>query len=159
MQDGVPIPEEYQDKFLDVGDYPNINDLFYLTDLLVTDYSSNIFEYSLMRKPMMFYAFDKVQYSFSRGFHRDYEEAAPGKICYTFGELMDAFEKEDFEYEKVEEYVKKHFDYTDTHASDRVIDWIILGKIPEDLQAALREKQEQAEFVSRLAFATPENQE
>ena len=159
VQDGVPIPEEYQDKFLDVGDYPNINDLFYLTDLLVTDYSSNIFEYSLMRKPMMFYAFDKVQYSFSRGFHRDYEEAAPGKICYTFGELMDAFEKEDFEYEKVEEYVKKHFDYTDTHASDRVIDWIILGKIPEDLQAALREKQEQAEFVSRLAFATPENQE
>ena len=104
VHDGVPIPEEYQDKFLDVGTYPNINDLFYITDLLITDYSSNIFEYSLMRKPMMFFAFDKVQYSFSRGFHRDYEESAPGKICYTFDELMDAFAAQDFEYEKVEEY-------------------------------------------------------
>ena len=102
----MPIPEEYQDKFLDVGTYPNINDLFYITDLLITDYSSNIFEYSLMRKPMMFFAFDKVQYSFSRGFHRDYEESAPGKICYTFDELMDAFAAQDFEYEKVEEYVR-----------------------------------------------------
>jgi len=104
VHDGVPIPEEYRDKFQDVGTYPNINHLFYITDLLITDYSSNIFEYSLMRKPMMFFAFDKVQYSFSRGFHRDYEESAPGKICYTFEELMDAFAAQDFEYEKVEKY-------------------------------------------------------
>lgn len=159
VHDGVPIPEEYQDKFLDVGTYPNINDLFYITDLLISDYSSNIFEYSLMRKPMMFFAFDKVQYSFSRGFHRDYEESAPGKICYTFDELMDAFAKKDFEYEKVEEYVKKHFDYIDSHSSDRVIDWLILDKIPQEFRDALQKKQEEADYVSRLVFCDPESGE
>ncbi len=133
----VPIEEQYKDRFADVGTYPNINDLFYFTDLLITDYSSNIFEYSLMRKPMLFFAFDEIQYSFSRGFHRDYEESAPGKICHTFEEVLKAIEQEDFEYPKVEEYVNKHFDYIDSHASDRVIDWIILGKLPDAVKKSL----------------------
>ena len=139
VADAVPIEEQYKDRFADANRYPNINDLFYFTELLITDYSSNIFEYSLMRKPMLFFAFDEIQYSFSRGFHRDYEEAAPGKICRTFDEVLKAIEEQDFEYPKVEEYVKKHFDYIDSHACDRVIDWIILGQLPDfvkkDLEA------------------------
>ena len=90
-----------------------------------------------MRKPMMFFAFDKIQYSFSRGFHRDYEEAAPGKVCYDFEEVLQALEDKDFEYEKVERYIELHFDYIDCQSSDRVIDWIILGNVPLDI---LREK-------------------
>ena len=43
VQVPVPIDEKYKDKFIDVGTYPNINDLFYFTDILITDYSSNIF--------------------------------------------------------------------------------------------------------------------
>ncbi|MCH5266888.1 MAG: CDP-glycerol glycerophosphotransferase family protein [Lachnospiraceae bacterium] len=139
VSEPVPIREEHQDRFIDVNLFPNINDLFYITEILITDYSSNIFEYSLMRKPMLFFAFDKIQYSFSRGFHRDYEEAAPGKVCYTFEEIMDALEQKDYEYEKVEEYVDQHFDYIDSHASDRVIDWILLGNIPEDIQEQLQQ--------------------
>lgn len=141
----VPIPKKYKDKFTDVGKYPNINDLFYITDLLVTDYSSNIFEYSLMKKPMLFFAYDRIQYAFSRGFHRDYEESAPGKVCYTFEELLDAFRRKDFEYEKVEQYVEHHFDYIDSNASDRVIDWVVLGQLPEEIRAGLaRVKEENA---------------
>lgn len=139
VADPVPIPEQYLDKFVDVGRYPNINDLFYVVDLLITDYSSNIFEFSLMRKPMLFFAFDEIQYSFSRGFHRPYEESAPGKVCHTFSEVMDALETGDFEYEKVERYVTMQFDHIDSHACDRVIDWILLGNIPEDIQERLDE--------------------
>ena len=139
VADPVPVEEQYKDRFADASRYPNINDLFYFTELLITDYSSNIFEYSLMRKPMLFFAFDEIQYSFSRGFHRDYEESAPGKICHTFEEVLKAVEEKDFEYPKVEEYVEKHFDYIDSHACDRVIDWIILGQLPDfvkqDLEA------------------------
>lgn len=138
VSEPVPIRPEHAERFIDANTFPNINDLFYITEVLITDYSSNIFEYSLMRKPMLFFAFDKIQYSFSRGFHRDYEEAAPGKVCYTFAEIMDALEQQDYEYEKVGEYVDKHFDYIDSNASDRVIDWILLGNIPEDIQKQLR---------------------
>ncbi len=149
----VPIEESMKDRFADVNTFPNINDLFYITDLLITDYSSNIFEYSLMRKPMMFYAFDKIQYSFSRGFHRDYEEAAPGKVCYDFEELMQALEKKDFEYEKVEEYVEKHFDYIDSGASDRVIDWILLGNVPQDIKAEISKNAKAIKRMRKLDFS------
>ena len=90
-----------------------------------------------MKKPMLFFAFDEIQYSFSRGFHRAYEESAPGKVCHTFEEVLQAIADEDFDYPKVEEYVEKHFDYIDSHASDRVIDWIILGSLPESVKKEL----------------------
>lgn len=151
----ITIPEQYKDKFADVKNYPNINDLFYITDLLVTDYSSNIFEYSLMRKPMLFFAFDKIQYSFSRGFHRDYEDAAPGKVCYDFDELMNAFEDRDFEYEKVEQYIEHHFDYIDSNASDRVIDWIIFDKVPQEIKDEIAQIKKDNERMESLDF-TPE---
>lgn len=145
VKGNVPIEDAYKDKFLDVSKYLNINDLFYITDLLVTDYSSNIFEFSLMKKPMLFFAFDKTQYAFSRGFHRDYEKSAPGKVCYTFEELLEAFRNQDFEYEKVEEYIRYHFDYIDSNASDRVIDWLVYDKMPEEIRADLeRVKRENA---------------
>lgn len=152
VQMPVPIDEKYQDKFIDVGTYPNINDLFYITELLITDYSSNIFEYSLMRKPMLFFAYDEIQYSFSRGFHRDYKDSTPGKIVHTFSELLEAIQNKDFEYEKVQEYVDEHFDYIDSNASDRVIDWLILGDMPDDMRTAIDNKFDDAQKTALLDF-------
>lgn len=153
VSESVPIRPEHADRFIDVGHYPNINDLFYITELLITDYSSNIFEFSLMRKPMLFFAFDEIQYSFSRGFHRDYESSAPGKVCHTFGELVDAIENECFDYEKVDQYVEHHFDYVDTHASDRVIDWIVLGEMPEEIAERIENRKMKIEKMKSLDFS------
>ena len=112
----------------DAGRVRDINDLFYITDLLITDYSSNICEYSLMSRPMLFYAFDEKEYSEDRGFHRDYKEYAPGKVCYSFSELMEAYKTGDYEQERALRYVQEQFDYRDSGAADRVIDRILLGK-------------------------------
>lgn len=148
----LKIEKKYQDKFFDLKNYPNINDLFYIVDLLITDYSSNIFEYSLMRKPMIFFAFDKTEYSLSRGFHRDYDLSAPGKVCETFEELAEAIEKKDFEYKKVEQYIEHHFDYIDSGASDRVIDWILLGKMPQEIKDEIEARKRQNEVMNQLDF-------
>ena len=67
VSEAVPIEEAHKDRFVDANKYPNINDLFYITEILITDYSSNIFEYSLMRKPMLFFAFDKINILFQEG--------------------------------------------------------------------------------------------
>lgn len=50
-----------------------------VTDLLITDYSSIIFEYSIYKKPMLFYAPDMEEYGVERGFYLDYNKL-PGKI-------------------------------------------------------------------------------
>lgn len=152
VNEDIVIEEKYRDKFLDVKNYPNINDLFYIVDLLITDYSSNIFEYSLMRKPMLFFAFDKIQYSFSRGFHRAYEESAPGKVCYTFEEVLNAIAQKDFEYEKVEAYIEHHFDYIDSNSSDRVIDWILLGKMPQKITDSIERINQEMEQMEQMDF-------
>ncbi len=156
VNEDIVIEPQYQDKFFDVKNYPNINDLFYIVDLLITDYSSSVFEFSLMHKPMLFFAFDRIQYSFSRGFHRPYEESAPGKVCETFDDILSAIQNKDFDYDKVEAYIEHHFDYLDGGASDRVIDWILLGKMPPEMADAIRDANEEAERRDELHFEIPE---
>ncbi|MBR1743915.1 MAG: CDP-glycerol glycerophosphotransferase family protein [Lachnospiraceae bacterium] len=154
VHDGVPIRLEHEDRFLDVGQYPDINDLFYFTEILITDYSSNIFEYSLMRKPMLFFAFDKVSYSFSRGFHRDYEKSAPGKVCYDFDSLMTALETKDYEYEKVEKYITGHFDHIDSDASKRVLEWTLLSGPPKEIVKEIEMREAERKKMERLDFTS-----
>lgn len=152
VKERLEIGEQYQDKFLDVKDYPNINDLFYITDLLITDYSSGIYEYSLMHRPMLFFAFDLEHYEYTRGFHRSYEETAPGKICRTFSEVVKAINDKDFEVEKVEQFVEDHFDVLDGGASDRVIDWFLLGKIPKEIPEGVERKRKEMQEMAKLDF-------
>ena len=131
ISEAIDIPDIYKNRMLDLSDYPDINDLFYVTDLLITDYSSAIYEFSLMGKPMLFYSFDIDNYSRDRGFHRDYRTNVPGKIVESFDDMMDALYNNDFEYEKVDRYISNNFDNLDDHACDRIIDWIIRGNCPE----------------------------
>ena len=152
----VPIKPEHADRFISMNSYPNINELFYITDLLITDYSSSMYEYSLMRKPLLAFVYDKVQYATSRGFHRDYDSNVPGKVCNTFDELLQAIADEDFQCEKLDAYIEYHFDHTDTHNSDRVIDWLILGDLPEQYRIALEEKQAAMQAIRGKQFDIPE---
>ncbi len=122
------IPEEYKDRIQDISSYPSINDLYYITDLLITDYSSAFFEYALMKRPVLFFTYDRERYELTRGVHRPVKETAPGKVCDSFDEMMKALREEDFEAEKIEQFVKDNFGEYDGHASDRIIDNIILGK-------------------------------
>ena len=148
----VPIAEEYQDRFFSLNDYPNINDLFYVTDLLITDYSSSMYEFLLMKKPMLFFPFDKNQYATSRGFHRDYDSNVPGKICESFEVLLQAMQEEDYEFEKVDQMLDRYFDNVDTHNCDRVIDWLVLDRLPEEYRSALETKREEVRHIRTLSF-------
>jgi CDP-ribitol ribitolphosphotransferase len=128
----VPIPEHLRDRFVDASHYADGNELLLVTDVLITDYSSIIYEFSLLRRPMLFFAYDEQSYSAVRGFHRPYAETAPGKVCHTFDELLTALRDEDYETWRGDKFREENFDNIDTHSSDRVIDWLILGDPPLD---------------------------
>ena len=76
---------------------------------------------------MIFFAYDKKEYSVIRGFHNDFDTFAPGKICTSFDEVITAIEKEDFDVHKVDKFVDENFDYLDGLSSDRFIDRFILN--------------------------------
>ncbi len=82
----VPLQKKHVDKFIDVAEYSNINDLFYITDLLITDYSSSIFEYSLMNKPMLFLHMMKFSILFQEAFTEIISILHPAKL---FTHLMN----------------------------------------------------------------------
>lgn len=148
----MDIEERFRDRFFPMNSYPDINELFYITDLLITDYSSCIYEFMLMKKPMLFFAFDLDRYAVSRGFHRDYVSNVPGRICTTFDELLRAMREGDYEFDKVERMLPMYFDHVDTGSSDRVIDWLVLGKLPEEFSIALRERRAAAARARSLSF-------
>ncbi len=132
VADPPPIPDEFCDRLIDAAEFGDTNDLLQVADILITDYSSVIYEYSLLRRPMLFFAYDREVYAATRGFHHDFEDTAPGKVCDTFDELLDAIERQDFELGKIDEFVAHNFDHVDTGSTDRVIDWLILGDPPQD---------------------------
>ena len=122
------IPAVYSDRIIDMSGIGDINDLLPVIDILITDYSSVIYEFSLFRKPMLFFAYDRDNYAAIRGFQSDYEDFAPGKICGTFDEVEQAIKNEDFELEKVDRFVEENYDYLDSGSSDRFIDWMLTLK-------------------------------
>ncbi|BDV30041.1 CDP-glycerol glycerophosphotransferase family protein [Microbacterium terricola] len=128
VKDLIAIPEQYRDRFFDVTRYPDGLGLLHVTDLLITDYSSIIYEFALLDRPMLFFAPDKALYAATRGFHRPYEETAPGRVCETFDEVIRAIRDGDFEQEKLARFRAENFDRIDTDAADRVIDWLILDE-------------------------------
>lgn len=109
----------------DFSDEQDINELFYVTEILITDFSSNIYEFSLQKKPIIFYAPDKDFYQLTRGVHRTLDEA-PGVVCENFEDVIKTVRERKFEIEKIEGFVKESFDVQQKYASDSLIDNLIL---------------------------------
>jgi len=81
--------EENRGRVLDLTGQENINDILFLASLLITDYSSCIFEASLLAIPMLFYVFDLKEYVRSRDIYFDFASFAPGKQVKEFETLQE----------------------------------------------------------------------
>lgn len=68
---------EENDSFVNVSDYDSLNDLMIASDLLVSDYSSIFFDYSILNKPMLCYAYDYEEYANKRGLYFDIRDVLP----------------------------------------------------------------------------------
>ena len=121
----VEIPAEYEGKIIDMSDNEELNELLFITDVLITDYSSVVFEASLLDIPMLFYSFDLQNYIATRGFYYEYDSFVPGKIVYNMDSLIEAIDKKDFESEKIDAFKHKFFDELDGKAGKRVADLVV----------------------------------
>jgi CDP-glycerol glycerophosphotransferase (TagB/SpsB family) len=75
----------------DVCSHPDIRDLYLAADLMVTDYSSTMFDFAITGRPLIFFTYDLDRYRDQlRGFYFDLEEVAPGPLVRTSQELVEA---------------------------------------------------------------------
>ncbi len=118
------IPEEYEDCFADSTKSREINDLLFSADALITDYSSVIYEYSLLSRPIIFYTYDLEEYCKSRDFYMPIEQYTDGNIVRSSDELLELIRSEKY-LSLTSEKIKKHsMSACDGNASKRVADLI-----------------------------------
>lgn len=82
--------ENYEGYVLNASDYDDINDLYIVSDLLITDYSSVFFDYANLKRPILFYHYDVNEY---KGEMRDFyfgTAMLPGFIAQTQEKLESA---------------------------------------------------------------------
>lgn len=80
-------------RVIDVSTHPDIGELYLAADVLMTDYSSAMFDFAVTRKPILFFTYDLETYRDElRGFYFDFEREAPGPLVSTTAELCDALE-------------------------------------------------------------------
>ena len=124
-----PVPPRMRDRLIDATRATtDVNDLLFAVDVLITDYSSIVFEFATLGRPMLFFAYDLEEYVTTRDFYVPFEEFVPGRIARTFDEVLLAMQREDYAAEKVAAFARRHFDHLDGTATDRIIDELIVRR-------------------------------
>ena len=126
-----PDLEPYGGRIIDVTKGYDINDLFQITEILITDYSSAYYEFSVQKKPILFYAYDRQVYENVRGVHQSVKDFAPGKVCDTFDELLEALQQKDFELDKTIAFAYENFPEEPLlkgGATERLIEAVLLSE-------------------------------
>lgn len=118
---------KYPDFVINASSYSNINHLLVTTDILITDYSSIPFEFSLLNKPMIFFAYDLKEYTELRGFWEDYETLVPGPIVETTEEVTDLIRNKEFDLQKVRRFAAVWNQYSKGNSGKSLIKSIYTG--------------------------------
>lgn len=118
-----------------------IEELLTITDLLITDYSTVFFDYSLLNRPMIFYPYDLDDYKRQRDFYYAYEEIIPGPIAMNTDALIALIRNSEASIDEVSHFRNRFFDYQDGKATERIVQHIFEGKEfrNEELQSSNRE--------------------
>ena len=124
------------EKVINVTSYPDMQELLAFTDVAITDYSSWIYDYVLMRKPGFIFAMDKDEYNNERGFYFTLEQT-PFPVATDSFELEDAILHfdEDLYQKRVEEFLAGKGCMDDGNAAERIADAVVdflAGKEPEE---------------------------
>lgn len=108
----------------------NIEDLLFVSDICISDYSSLVFEYSLFERPMIFFAYDLDEYYDWRGFYYDYKDFVPGPIYTETKQIVDYIKDVDnkFDKEKVVNFRNKFMSACDGNATNRIMDLVFGGR-------------------------------
>lgn len=109
--------------------YDDVTDLYLITDILITDYSSVFFDFANLKRPVLYYTYDLERYrDVLHGFYLSMEDDLPGPMLLTNDEVVDAIKNIDQIQEKYkdryEEFYNRFCCIDDGHATERVVNKI-----------------------------------
>ena len=133
--------------------YDDIAEIYLISDICITDYSSVFFDYANLRRPILYYTYDIDKYrDMLRGFYFDMEATVPGPLLYTTEEVIDAIKNIDVLTEKFsgryDAFYEKFCSWENGKASEKIVDDVfvkgLVEKEREELAALEAERERQA---------------
>lgn len=121
----LDIPVDLKNRILFFNSSVDVNDLVIKSDIVVTDYSSVVFEAALLNKKILMFAYDKEEYLKERDFYFEYDKFVPGPIAYNTDDIIKVIKENKFDNDKVEDFKNKFFDNNKNGASKRIVKFIL----------------------------------
>lgn len=118
-----------EDFVFNVCKYPDIAELYLISDICMTDYSSVFFDFANLRRPILFFTYDLEKYrDILHGFYIDIQTEVPGPLLMTNDEVINAIKNID----QIEEQYKEKYDefydrfccFDDGHATERIVNMV-----------------------------------
>ncbi|MBO2456822.1 bifunctional glycosyltransferase/CDP-glycerol:glycerophosphate glycerophosphotransferase [Actinomadura violacea] len=121
------VTEDEHGFVRDVSLYPDITELYLISDMMISDYSSVMFDYANTGRPMLFFTYDLADYRDRlRGFYFDFEAEAPGPLVETSDDLIDAIRDVEAatagHQDRYKEFVARFCPLDDGKAAARTVD-------------------------------------
>ena len=115
---------EFNDTIRDYSAYPSINDLLKVSDILISDYSATMTDYSILERPVLCFAYDYDQYKKERGLYIDFEKEMPSGILSTEDEVLSHIKNMNYadECRKTKEMIKDKITYYGGHATETCLE-------------------------------------
>jgi CDP-glycerol glycerophosphotransferase (TagB/SpsB family) len=124
LHPAIPFPDEVgravEGFAYDLSQHKNVNHLLVLADLVVTDYSSIIFEAALLKKPYLLYAYDKHEYEQTPGFIAPLETLTISPLARTTDDVIRQIQLQAFDEGRLKQIATEWNTYSDGSASLRV---------------------------------------
>ncbi|MDL5039894.1 CDP-glycerol glycerophosphotransferase family protein [Heyndrickxia coagulans] len=112
-------------------------EILLLSDFLITDYSSIIFDYSLLNRPIAFFAKDLDAYEQERGFYYDFGSFVPGPVFDRTESLAQWIQNGPYDLEKVQQFAQRFFDDFDGKAARRIAETLIRPRQPFEISGTV----------------------
>ncbi|HEX5596659.1 MAG TPA: CDP-glycerol glycerophosphotransferase family protein [Micromonosporaceae bacterium] len=133
----APASRWEADRIRDVSTYPCIEELYLAADVLITDYSSAMFDYAVLDRPIVIYAPDWQAYRLVRGVYFDITTEPPGAVALTFPDLLDAFRTgtvdDDAATKARNDFRRRFCAWDDGRAAERVVRKVLLDGEGENI--------------------------
>ena len=123
----LDLGDNYQDFAFDYGEYPDVNELLIITDILITDYSSIPMEFARLRRKMIFFAHDLATYEKDNGLWEIYESSVPGPVVQNTDEIIEFVLDTTVDMAQIEAYAKKWAEYCRGNSSEKLVN-ILFGE-------------------------------
>ncbi|MEU6823757.1 bifunctional glycosyltransferase family 2 protein/CDP-glycerol:glycerophosphate glycerophosphotransferase [Streptomyces atriruber] len=132
---GAPLArggEQPSGRLIDVSDHPSVESLCLASDALVTDYSSLMFDYANLDRPIVLHADDWEAYEAARGTYFDVRAFPPGAVARSEDELTDIFATGHWAGSRSAQlrraFRERFCGYDDGRAAERVVRHVVLGE-------------------------------